>query len=278
MTLVRPSSISVPLVTASKTVGPGVDPHLYKATASDISALAEADLIFYHGLHLEGRMTEVFDKMKIRGEQVWPVTQTIPKERLIEPDGLAGEYDPHIWFSPLLWAECVSVVVEGYSTVDPENSTLYRQRGEALVDEYHALHAWGIQRIQQLPQERRILVTSHDAFNYFGRAYGFKVLAVQGISTVAEASLVDMSLMIDFIKQHRVPAIFVESSVSPTAIQRISSDSGAIIGGELFSDAMGVIGDWETRNGETYDLGTFSGMYKHNINVIVDTLLATSGN
>lgn len=259
-------------VTVRGLMGPGIDPHLYRPTRQDVTAMQRADVIFYNGLHLEGRMTDVFEMMARRGKAVHAVAKGVPPERLLSPKEFEGAPDPHIWFDPLLWRETVPVVVKGLSAVDPDNAEVYAARGEALAEELQKLDAWARERIAVLPEEKRVLITSHDAYNYFGRAYGFRVIGVQGISTVSEAGLADMVGIVDFIREHRVKSIFVESSVSPRLIQRISEDSGAQLGGEIFSDAMGVPGKIESRGGEQYDVGTYLGMVKHNVNQIVEGL------
>ena len=253
-------------------MGPGVDPHLYKATAGDVRSLQKCELVFYNGLYLEGRIGDVLVKLARRGKKVYAVTEGIDEPQLLEPPEFAGHYDPHIWFDPTLWIQAVAVVVEGLSVSDPANTNYYKEQGARVEAEYRALHAWAKSAIDQIDPSRRILITSHDAFNYFGNAYGFKVVGVQGISTVTEAGLADIAKMVDFIKDNGVPAIFVESSVSPAAIERISKDAGVGIGGELYSDAMGVPGETETRQGDTYDLGTYEGMLKHNVYRIVEAL------
>jgi manganese/zinc/iron transport system substrate-binding protein len=249
-------------------MGPGVDPHLYKATASDVSKLSRADVIFYSGLVLEGKMQDLFSQMARTKKFVYPVTEAIPVEKLLEPPEFAGHYDPHVWFDVQLWTKCVDTVVKGLSEYDPKNKGDYQKRAVETRQKMEALHQWALKKVSELPQERRILVTSHDAYNYFGRAYGFKVVGLQGVSTVTEAGLADMAKMVDFIKKHKVKAIFVESSVPHNTIERISKDANVKIGGELFSDAMGTPGQME--NG--YDLGTYEGMIKHNINTIVEAL------
>lgn len=253
-------------------MGPGVDPHLYKATRADLTAMQGADAIFYNGLHLEGRMTEILEKMSKRNLPVFALSEGIPEGRLLSPEEFEGAHDPHVWFDPELWVLTVPVVVEGLSEVDPARSKAYASRGAQVSEHLQGLTYWGNHRLKNLPVERRILVTSHDAYNYFGRAFGFKVVGVQGISTVTEAGLADVAKIVEFIRENSVRAVFVESSVSPRLIERISADSGARLGGELFSDAMGTPGDTETRHGETYDLGTYEGMFKHNMNTIVDAL------
>ncbi|MGJ3241997.1 MAG: metal ABC transporter solute-binding protein, Zn/Mn family [Opitutales bacterium] len=260
-------------VTVTGLMGPGVDPHLFKASARDVARLRRADVVFYNGFKLEGRMEDIFEQMARRGQPVYPVVRDLPKEQLMASEDYEGVSDPHVWFDPELWAACVPVVVEGLSGVDPEGAAYYEERGRTVAADILAVGEWARQRLQQVPAEHRVLVTSHDAFNYFGQAFGFEVVAVQGISTLNEAGLADIAEMADFIRERGIPAIFVESSVSPAAIERISTDSGATIGGELFSDAMGRAGDLETGpDGLTYDKGTWRGMVMHNVNTIAGAL------
>lgn len=253
-------------------MGPGVDPHLYKPTAKDAITLQKVDVILYIGLMLEGRMGDLFTKMGRKGKAVYAVTEDLPEDKILEPEEFEGHADPHIWGDASLWAECIPLVVKALSESDPEGAEYYQSQGEAYKSKLLELHRWAKDRVATLPEEQRVLVTSHDAFNYLGNAYGFNVVGVQGISTVDEAGLADISKMVDFIKQQKVKAIFVETSVNPAAIERISKDSGAKIGGELFSDAMGTAGQMETGGGETYDVGTYIGMLKHNINIAVEAL------
>lgn len=249
-------------------MGPGVDPHLYKAAASDVSHLQNADVIFYCGLLLEGKMQDVLTKLARTKKHVYPVTESIPVERLLEPPEFSGHYDPHVWFEVELWAMCLDTVVKGLSEFDPSSKDYFQKRGLEAKARMIELHRWALNKAQELPKEKRILVTSHDAYNYFGRAYDFQVVGLQGISTVEEANVAARAKLTEFIKQNKVGAIFVESSVSPAAIKRISEDAGVKVGGELFSDAMGTPGQIE--NG--YDLGTYEGMIKHNLTTIVDAL------
>jgi manganese/zinc/iron transport system substrate-binding protein len=249
-------------------MGPGVDPHLYKATASDIVKLQRADAIFYNGLMLEGRLGDLFTRLARTKRHVYALAESIPADALLEPADFEGHYDPHVWFDVSLWARCVDVVVEGLSAADPGSAAFYSEQGRATKVRLSALHAWALAKAAELPAARRVLVTSHDAYNYFGRAYGFEVVGLQGISTVSEAGLADMTRLVDFIKARGVKAIFVESSVPPDTIRRLAQDAGVRVGGELFSDAMGTPGQIE--NG--YDLGTYEGMVKHNLTTIVEAL------
>lgn len=249
-------------------MGPGVDPHLYKATASDITALRRAEVIFYNGLLLEGKMQDLFTRMARVNRHVYAVTESIPEESLLEPAEMAGHHDPHVWFDVALWTRCVDVVVKGLSEADPAGAKEYADRGEATRAKMAALDKWAREHLAEIPEKRRVLVTSHDAFNYFGRAHGFRVVALQGISTVSEAGLADMAKLVDFIKANEVRAIFVESSVPHAAIERISQDSGVRVGGELYSDALGTPGKLPSG----IDPGTYDGMIRQNIETIAAAL------
>jgi len=267
------ASVAGELATVTRLMGPGVDPHLYKATASDVNKLQSADLVLYNGLHLEGRLADLLVKLGRRGKPVYAVTEGIPEEQLLEPEEFQGHYDPHVWFDPRLWALCVETVVEALIAVDPANKSAYNSQGNGVRARYLEFYDWSKKYMAKLVPEQRYLVTSHDAYNYFGRAFDFNVIGVQGISTQSEAGLADIVQIVKFIKEKRIKAIFVESSVSPAAIQRISQDSGASIGGELFSDAMGTKGHMgQARDGSQFDLGTYEGMVKGNISTITDAL------
>lgn len=243
-------------------MGPGVDPHLYKPTPSDAAALRSADMIFYNGLYLEGKMSELFEEIEKQGGDVTAVAEAVDDARLIElPE--QGHYDPHIWFDVPLWAECVPVVQEALTKKDPDGADEYRKNAEAYAKELEALGQWCAEQARSIPEDRRILITSHDAFGYFGRAYGFQVVGLQGISTALEPGLADVAKLVDFIRQHKAQAIFVESSVPRAAIERVAEDAGVEIGGELFSDAMGAEGTPE---------GTYIGMARHNMRTIADAL------
>ena len=255
-------------VEVSGLMGAGVDPHLYKATAADVSRLQQAEVIFYNGLVLEGKMTDIFTKLARTKKFVYPLAEGVPEKRLLEPPQFEGHYDPHVWFDVELWALCAQTVVKGLAEFSPGDREYFERRGKEVAARLLGLHEWALKKAAELPKENRILVTSHDAYNYFGRAYDFQVVGLQGVSTVTEAGLADMAKLVDFIRQKRVKAIFVESSVSPATIQRIAKDAGVRVGGELFSDAMGTPGQME--NG--YDLGTYEGMIKHNLTTIVEAL------
>jgi manganese/zinc/iron transport system substrate-binding protein len=249
-------------------MGPGVDPHLYKATAADMLKLNRADVVFSNGLLLEGRMSEVFERLARSGKRVHAITEKLPADRLLKSGDYEGHSDPHIWFDVALWAECIAVIETGLSAAAPAQKELFARNAAEARRSLAELHAWAVAKAAELPAQKRVLVTSHDAYNYFGRAYGFEVVGLQGISTVSEAALADMAKLTDFIRERGLKAVFVESSVSHATIERIAKDSGVKIGGELFSDAMGTPGQIE--NG--YDLGTYEGMVKHNLHTIVEAL------
>ena len=248
-------------------MGPGVDPHLYKASEGDVRRLAEADLVLYNGLHLEGKMGDILVKMASR-RPVVAVAGSIPEASLLEPPQLAGLYDPHVWFDVSLWATSLDVIAEELARLDPEHAEGYRRRAAEYAAELEALDAWVAEQVATIPEEHRILITAHDAFGYFGRRYGIRVVGIQGISTLAEAGLEDVERVVDLVVESGVPAIFVESSVSPRTVQAVQAAAAARgrpveIGGQLFSDALGAEGTPE---------GTYAGMVRHNVETIAEAL------
>ncbi|HEY5742578.1 MAG TPA: zinc ABC transporter substrate-binding protein, partial [Terrimicrobiaceae bacterium] len=180
-------------VAVEQLMGPGVDPHLYKPTANDASRLNNADVVFYSGLMLEGRMSDLFARLGRSGKKVYATTESVPEDLLTEPKEFAGHYDPHIWFDVSMWAQTVPTIVKALSEVDPAGKEIYENNGTALIERLRKLHQWCKDTVAALPESKRILVTSHDAYNYFGRAYGFRVIGLQGVSTVSEAALADMA-------------------------------------------------------------------------------------
>lgn len=248
-------------------MGPGVDPHLYKASESDVRKMAEADLILYNGLHLEGKMGDVLVKMA-RNRPVVAVADDVPRDVLREPPEFAGQYDPHIWFDVELWLTTLDPIVRELAELDPEHAEIYRANAAAFRKELRELDTWIEQRIAELPPKRRILVTAHDAFGYFGRRYGVRVEGLQGISTLSEAGLRDVERIVDLVVEKEIPAIFVESSVPRRSIEAVRAAVRARgheveVGGELFSDSLGAAGSPE---------GTYVGMVRHNVNTIVNAL------
>jgi manganese/zinc/iron transport system substrate-binding protein len=260
--------VAGPAVQVESLMGAGVDPHLYKPTAGDVLRLQRADVIFYHGLLLEGRMTDILEKLAASGRRVQAITRDLPADQLLAAEDYPGHADPHVWFDVPLWARCIDGVAETLAAADPARAEDFRRNAAGLRERYAALHAWALAKVAELPPERRILVTSHDAYSYFGRAYGFTVVGLQGISTATEAGLADVARLADYIRERGVKAIFVETSVPHATIERVARDSRARVGGELFSDALGAPG--EIIHG--HDVGTFEGMFRHNLTTIVEAL------
>ncbi|WP_276499508.1 metal ABC transporter solute-binding protein, Zn/Mn family [Pontibacter litorisediminis] len=245
-------------------MGSGVDPHLYKATQGDLQKLMEADVVVYNGLHLEGKMGEVLEKLS-RQKTVVAATAGIPQEKLRKSPQFQDSQDPHVWFDVQLWQEVVKHVSQELQQKDPANAEVYQQNTQAYLQELSELHGWVAQQIQAIPEQQRILITAHDAFGYFGDAYGIKVRGLQGISTVSEFGLQDVSSLVKYIVENKIKAVFVESSVSPKAIEAVvvgSRERGhdVKIGGTLYSDALGEEGTPE---------GTYTGMVRHNVNSMV---------
>ncbi|GIW72855.1 MAG: manganese-binding lipoprotein MntA [Planctomycetota bacterium] len=252
-------------------MGPGVDPHLYKASQSDLELLRSADLIAYVGLHLEGKMTSIFERLRQR-RPVVAVGEGLPPERLRAAPGFAGTYDPHIWFDVGLWSEACGVLAAALQALDPAGAEAYRAGLRAYQHELAELQAWVREQIATIPPRRRVLVTAHDAFGYFGRAYGIEVVGLQGISTVSEAGLADVARLVDLLVERELPAIFVESSVSDKGVRAVVAGAAARghqvrIGGTLYSDALGPEGS----GAETY-----LGMVRHNVRTIVQALRGSS--
>lgn len=225
-------------------MGPGIDPHLYKASAGDVGRMGSAQIIFYNGLHLEGKMAEVLEGIDSRGVRTVAVAECIPAELLLPLEGFAGMYDPHVWFDVGLWSEAVGCVAGELAAIDPPHAEGYRTRAAELRQELAALDNEVRRKVSALPEDRRVLVTAHDAFSYFGRAYGFEVRGLLGVSTAAEAGTADVQSLADFIFERGVPAVFVETSVPPRFVQAlqeavVSRGLAVAIGGRLYSDSLG---------------------------------------
>lgn len=251
-------------------IGEGVDPHLYKPTRGDVVALSEADVVFYNGLLLEGKMTDVLVRVASTGKPVKAVTEAILEDAdyLMEKDDNSGHTDPHVWMDVQGWIKAVEVVAEALSTFDPEHREAYRSSAEQYVKKLKALDAYAKKSIASIPESHRVLVTAHDAFNYLGRATGLTVRGIQGLSTESEAGVRDLEELIDFIIQQKIPSIFVETSVSDKNVRALVEGATARghslrIGGTLFSDAMGKPGTYE---------GTYIGMIDHNVTTITRAL------
>jgi manganese/zinc/iron transport system substrate-binding protein len=248
-------------------MGPGVDPHLFKASQGDMAALGGADLILYNGLLLEGKMGDLLVRMS-RERPTFPVSEYVPDSLLREPPEFLGHYDPHIWFDVSLWSRAVARVRDAYVEIDPAHRTDYEANAAAYLDSLAVLHDWVGERIGTIPEEGRVLVTAHDAFGYFGRAYGIDVVGLQGISTVSEFGLADIRRLVDLITSRRVKAVFVESSVPRRNIDAVVEGCRArghqvVVGGTLYSDAMGTAGTPE---------GSYLGMVRANVRLIVEAL------
>ena len=249
-------------------MGPGVDPHLYRASEGDVGRMTGADLIAYNGLELEGKIGEVLEQVEGRGIATVPVAAGIPEDSLAASAVYAGAYDPHVWMSVPLWRSAASELGQALAALDPTHAQHYADRVDATLAGLDSLDAYVRSRVGELAPEDRVLVTAHDAFGYFGRAYGFEVYGLQGISTATEAGTRDVQDLATFVAEGRIPAMFVESSVSPKAIEAVQAAVRAQgfdveIGGNLFSDALGADGTPE---------GTYVGMIRHNVDTIVDAL------
>ena len=253
--------------TVEAVMGSGVDPHLYKATQGDLQKLTDADLIVYNGLHLEGKMGEVLSKLS-RFKSVVAAAEGIPESYLRQSEQYADSHDPHVWFDVSLWKRVVQHLASELQQKDPKNAVLYARNAQEYLQQLEQLHLYTKQAIASIPEQQRILITAHDAFGYFGDAYNIDVRGLQGISTVSEFGLQDVSYLVNFIVDNKVKAVFVESSVSPKAIEAVvigSQKKGheIQIGGTLYSDALGEKGT---------PAGNYAGMVRHNVNSIVSAL------
>ncbi len=249
-------------------MGAGVDPHLYKASEGDVSKLYNADVIFYNGLHLEGKLVEVFEKMEQQNKTQVALAEKLDKSGLIGSEYFASSYDPHVWFNISYFKTFASEVARTLSTLRPEFADSFENNKKEYLKQLNALETELRTTIETLPPDDRILVTAHDAFNYFGQAFGFEVVGLQGLSTATEAGVQDVQRLAEFIILHEVKAIFVESSVPRRTIEALqqavkAKDHEVVIGGSLYSDALGNPGTEE---------GTFVGMFKYNVNTIVNAL------
>lgn len=254
-------------VVVTQIMGSGVDPHLYKVTRDDVQTIMGSDIVFYSGLMLEGKMADTLVKVA-RSRPVVAVTEMLDERDLLEPDDFEGNYDPHVWMDVALWSKCVDVVATALTEVRPNNAKTFQANATAYIDRLEELHAYGTRAIASIPETSRVLVTSHDAFNYMGRAYGLDVQGVQGISTESEAGLQRVNELVSTLTERNVKAVFIESSVPRKSIDALVEGAAARghrirIGGELFSDAMG-----ET---DTYK-GTYIGMLDHNFTTVTRSL------
>ncbi|MBE7660049.1 metal ABC transporter solute-binding protein, Zn/Mn family [Tenacibaculum finnmarkense] len=249
-------------------MGAGVDPHLYKASEGDVAKLFNADVIIYSGLHLEGKLVEVFEKMEHQNKKTIEISDVIAKDNLIGSALFASNYDPHIWFDITNWTKMTVYVADKLAEIDVKNASFYKENAKIYLEKLQVLNKEVAQKINELSEEKRILVTAHDAFNYFGRQHKFNVVGLQGLSTATEAGVQDVQKLAKFIIDNKVKAIFVESSVPKRTIEALqeavkSKGHEVVIGGTLYSDALGSAGTIE---------GTYIGMYKANVNTIVNAL------
>lgn len=244
---------------------PGVDPHLYKASQGDLEKIIKADYLFFNGLHLEGKMAEILEKQH-QVKPVVAVADSIPKSKIIQLTG--STYDPHIWFDVSLWRDASTVVLRNLVRLDPENAAYYEQNAARYQAELDSLDQWVKRELESVEPSKRVLITAHDAFAYFGRAYNIEVRGLQGISTLSEIGLRDVTNLVNFIVEKDIPAVFVETSVSDKSLKAVlegvnGKGKKLSIDGSLFSDAMGPAGTPQ---------GTYTGMVKYNVKTIANAL------
>ena len=266
-------SIGGEAVSVEGLMGPGVDPHLFKASAGDVVLMAEADIIIYNGLHLEGKMGDVFEQMRSLQINTVAVAEGIPDSLLIESELFQGNYDPHIWLDASLWKQAAADVVEALVTVDPAHADTFHSRYARFAASLDEMDQYVRQEVSVIPSAQRVVITSHDAFGYFGKAYGFEVLGLQGITTAAEAGTADVRRIASVVTERRIPAMFIESSVSSRGIEAVREAVRArgfevIIGGTLYGDALGE---------PASATGSYLGMLRHNTDTIVEALTNYGG-
>jgi len=254
--------------TVTALMGPGVDPHVYRPSQGDLRTLSNAQLILYNGLKLEGRMEDILARMDGRTRTV-AVTEGIPRDRLRVSEEYEGQFDPHVWMDVRVWREAAARVHAALVEVDPDNAALYDANAAAYQRELDALDAEVREILAQVPPPRRVLITAHDAFGYFGDAYGFEVVGLQGISTDAEFGLRDLERLVEIVAEREVPAIFLETSVSRRSLEALAEGVRARgmelrLGGPLYSDALGEAGTPE---------GAYTGMIRHNARTIAEALI-----
>lgn len=255
------------LVELQALMGPGVDPHAFRQTRTDIVALARADLVLWNGLFLEAQMEDFLLELGKTGNVV-AVTEALAQDRLLASEDYEGRFDPHVWMDPTLWADVTLAIRDALSTTLPAGADTFAANADAYLQGLARLATYSDEVLASVPQDARILLTSHDAFGYFGAAYGFEVVGIQGLSTASEAGLRRIADLVDMLVARNIGAVFVETSVSDRNIRALIEGAAAqghevIIGGELFSDAMGETGSYE---------GTYIGMIDHNVTTIARAL------
>ncbi|MCI0757044.1 metal ABC transporter solute-binding protein, Zn/Mn family [Teichococcus vastitatis] len=249
-------------------MGEGVDPHLFKPTRQDVARLLQSDLVLYSGLMLEGQMIEAIERVGGSGRRTVAVAEALPPAALLVPEGAAGQADPHVWMDPRAWSQVAAIIAARLTESDPAGGPVFAAQLATLQAELAALDEWALRAIASIPAERRVLITAHDAFGYFARRYGIEVMGIQGLSTESEAGLRQIERLVGVLVERRIPAVFVESSVSDRNIRALVEGAMArghevVVGGALFSDAMGAPGTYE---------GTYPGMIDHNVTTIVRAL------
>jgi manganese/zinc/iron transport system substrate-binding protein len=253
-------------------IGEGLDPHQYRPTRQDIARLQQADMIFHNGLHLEGKMSDILARMAQRGKPVIAIAEAIQESSSFILKDEEKQLDPHIWMDVQGWIKAVEVVTETMITHYPDQEQELKKRAQQYTQQLETLDAYARDALASIPEDKRSLVTAHDAFNYLGRAYGITVRGIQGISTESEAGVRDIERLVSFLVENKIPAIFVETSVADKNVRALVEGARAqghsvAIGGELFSDAMGQAGTYE---------GTYIGMMDHNITTITRALGGTA--
>ncbi|MFC7333924.1 metal ABC transporter solute-binding protein, Zn/Mn family [Rhodocista pekingensis] len=254
--------------TVESLLGEGIDPHTYKLTRSDTVRLLAADAIFYNGLLLEGKMADALQRLAAGGRPVTAVGEALPRERLLQPAGFEGSFDPHIWMDVSLWRAALAVVRDRLSQLYPQDAARFHDNAAAFDAVLGRLDGYARTVLGSVPEPQRVLVTAHDAFSYLGRAYGVEVVGIQGISTESEAGLRRIEELVALLADRKVPAVFVETSVSERNVRALVDGAAArghtvAIGGSLYSDAMGAPGSYE---------GTYVGMIDHNVTTIARAL------
>ncbi|MGV6874032.1 metal ABC transporter solute-binding protein, Zn/Mn family [Pseudochelatococcus sp. B33] len=254
-------------VTVRALLGPGVDPHLYRQTSSDIAAATRADAVFWHGLHLEAQLADFFASLA-RRKLVIALADALPRERLLAAETDSALPDPHVWFDPRLWTGVVTAARDALTELKPEHGADFEANARRYIADIERIGAYAEGVLASVPQQSRVLVTAHDAFNYFGRAYGYEVAGIQGISTESEAGLKQIEDLVNLLVERKIGAVFIESSVSDRNVRALIEGAAAkghkvVIGGELFSDAAGEPGTYE---------GTYIGVIDHNATTIARAL------
>ncbi len=254
-------------------MGPGIDPHLYKPSAGDIVRLGDADLVLFNGLNLEGRLADTLDNIHASGTVITRgVAESLPEEHLLQDEEESDAWDPHVWMDVSLWMDVAETITNELVAISPENENEVRQRSQDYLRRLEELEEWVFTEFERVPDEIRVLVTAHDAFNYFGRRYDIEVLGLQGLNTSSEAGAGDVQDLAQLLADRKIPAIFVESSIPPSTIEAVQAATRSRgwdvqIGGELYSDAMGAAGTPE---------GTYIGMVRHNVSTVVEALLGST--